>query len=154
MERIKNQGSGQTGHGMSREGDRRGLPGYVRIIRYAVAVLSSLFGLFVVVQIFFAGLAIFVDASNWSLHSSFVQSFSFLPIVLILLAFLGRLPWAICWQSIGLFVMIAVQYMTVHMGSELSYLSALHPVVALGLFWTSYAMAKQSWKLVKKSVNG
>jgi putative tricarboxylic transport membrane protein len=130
----------------SKESKREEQPGYVRIIRYIFAVLASLFVVFVTVQVFFAGLATFVDVGNWSLHKSFVRFFAMMPVVLIVLAFAGRLSRAARWQSFGLFVMIILQFITVNFAANISYLSALHPVIALGLFWTSYVLMRKAWK--------
>jgi hypothetical protein len=130
----------------SKESQRQEPSGAVRVIRYIFAVLASIFAVFVILQVFFAGLAIFVDASNWVLHTNLVRFFALLPVVLTVLAFAGRLPRAARWQSFGLFLMIVIQFLTAGMAAAIPYLSALHPVVALGLFWTSYALAKQSWR--------
>lgn len=120
----------------------------IRAVRIVFAVLASIFAAFVVVQVFFAGLATFVDAKNWGLHVQLVRYFSLLPLLLLILSFVGRLPASVRWQSLALLVMIILQFMTANMAAAVPYLSAVHPVIALGLFWTSFTLTKRSWKLI------
>jgi hypothetical protein len=56
-----------------------------------------------------------------------VHWFQYAPILMIILAVVGKLLTIIRWQSVGLVILIIpVQYVTVHIPS----LGALHPVIA------------------------
>lgn len=60
-----------------------------------------------------------------------------------LLGFLGRLPRRIIWGSLGLYALIFIQYATAN-----GIVPALHPVIALGLFWGSLILARKSLQAV------
>ncbi|HEY0828049.1 MAG TPA: DUF6220 domain-containing protein, partial [Bacilli bacterium] len=105
----------------------------VRYSRIVYVIIAAIFTVCVLIQTFFAGIATFVDAGDWDLHRDFVPYFQFLPIVMLLLAFLGRLPAVMRWQSGGLFLLIALQFITAHMGDispDIQVTAALHPVIA------------------------
>ncbi|ULL20021.1 hypothetical protein DVH26_29785 [Paenibacillus sp. H1-7] len=87
-------------------------------------------------QVFFAGLALFVDSSNWVTHISFARYFSFLPLIMAVLAWRARLTSKTIWRCIGLFGMIIGMFLTAIFSSRIGGLSALHPVIALMLFWS------------------
>ncbi len=114
-------------------------------IRYTGVVFSLLawiFAICIVVQVFIAGMAIFDDPVNWVKHESFVHVFEFIPMLMFVLGFFIRLPWWITWGSLGLYALIFGQYATANLGM------ALHPVVALILFWGSLAVARRSSRIV------
>lgn len=115
----------------------------VKYARYIFIILSWVFVICVVAQVFIAGLATFLDPSNWRTHTNFIHIFEFLPVIMFLLSFPVRLPKTIRWQSLGLFGLIFLQYATAHLGS-VWVLAALHPVIALVLFWGSISVAKKS----------
>ncbi|MBD0384033.1 hypothetical protein ICC18_28675 [Paenibacillus sp. WST5] len=88
-------------------------------------------------QVFFAGLALFVDSTNWATHISFARYFGFLPLIMAVLAWIGRLPSKTILRSVGLFGMIIGMFLTAIFSARIGGLSALHPVIALMLFWSS-----------------
>lgn len=94
----------------------------------------------IVIQTFLAGLAVFTDASHWNNHKVFVHIFEFIPIVMLITAFIGKLPKVLRWQSLALFLLTYSQYFT----ANLPQAGALHPVIALVLFWLSVKVAKQA----------
>ncbi|WP_430790660.1 DUF6220 domain-containing protein [Virgibacillus flavescens] len=89
-------------------------------------------------------MAIFIDSSKWSLHTSFVTYIEFIPVIMLILASAGNLPKSLRWQCVGLYLMIAIQYVTVELTSAFPYLAAMHPLVAMILFWRSLVMARLS----------
>jgi hypothetical protein len=105
--------------------------------------IVRIFALGIVVQVFLAGLAIFVDSANWAAHSSFPRYFAFLPIIMIVLTFFTKLPVSVrikCFQLIG---MIILMFLTAVLSSKIGILSALHPVIAIMLFMTSTSIVNQ-----------
>jgi hypothetical protein len=110
----------------------------------ALLWLARVFAVCILLQVFLAGLAVFVDAVYWESHSSFVHFFSFLPIVMILLSFIARLPVSIRMQSIRLFGLIIAEFITAVLSSKIGFLSALHPVIALVMFISAMSLAKQA----------
>jgi hypothetical protein len=106
--------------------------------------LARVFAVCIVVQLFLAGLAVFVGAGHWASHRNFAHYITFLPIVMILLSFIARLPVSIRLQSIRLFGLIIAEYITAVLSSKIGFLSALHPVIALVLFLSAMSIAKQA----------
>ena len=72
---------------------------------------------------------------HFAKHVGFVHIFEYLPLLMLVLAFAGRLSPKLRWMTAGLFALIAVQYMTA---------DARHYGVALGRF-TRRCTRSQRW---------
>jgi putative tricarboxylic transport membrane protein len=118
--------------GMSRPG-RRATP--ARATWYAFLGLAIVFALCVAVQVFIAGLATFVTPSHWAQHTMFVHIFEFVPLLMLVVSAAGRLPARLRWLSAALFLLVFAQYMTANLRGLAPLVAALHPVVALAIFW-------------------
>ncbi|MDF2964105.1 MAG: putative rane protein [Paenibacillus sp.] len=94
----------------------------------------------IVIQTFIAGLAVFNGPSHWSNHRIFVHMFEFLPLIMLVFSFIGKLPQALRWQSAGLFILIFAQYFTANFAGA----GAVHPVIATVLFWLSVIVARRA----------
>ncbi|MBD2871394.1 DUF6220 domain-containing protein [Paenibacillus arenilitoris] len=121
----------------------------VRLARIAYVAFAWLFTASIAVQVLIAGMALFVDSDSWASHASFARYFSFLPLLMALLAWIARMPKKVIWRSIGLFGMILGMFITAILSSRIGALSALHPVIALLLFWGSTVILRSSSKSVK-----
>ncbi|QED45981.1 DUF6220 domain-containing protein [Cytobacillus dafuensis] len=95
----------------------------------------------IVAQVYLAGMAIFEDPVNWGRHRIFVHMFEYISILMFFLGFIGRLPWKMIWGSFGMFALCNIQYYTAH-----GIAGALHPVLALVLFWVSFTLAWSSYR--------
>ena len=96
------------------------------------------------IQVFFAGMYVFVGASNIELHRNMAHVIGLLTFLLIVAVFVGRVPEKrLVFGVLGLLV---VQGMLVHMGQwfGLWTIAALHPVNALVLTYASLVLAKRS----------
>ncbi|TCZ80790.1 hypothetical protein E0485_00400 [Paenibacillus albiflavus] len=100
----------------------------------------------IVMQVFIAGLATFLDASNWEVHKSFVQIFALAPLLMFLLTFVSGIKGFKRWVSLGLFALVVFQFLTMQVFSSTGVIAALHPVVALLLFWGSVITVKNDPK--------
>jgi hypothetical protein len=127
-----------------------GMTRRVQFARVAFVAFAVAFAICVTIQVFIAGLAVFVNPVHWARHRSFVHFFEFLPLVLLVLSLVGRLPRAMHWQSTGLFGLIFVQYFTANIGTILPWVAATHPVVALLLFWLSIRIVPKAWQLAAR----
>jgi hypothetical protein len=127
----------------------------IKFCKSGFALLSVLFVISVVVQVFLAGLAIFVNPIHWLKHTGFIHLFEFVPVLMLIVSFVGKLPrWAI-GQSAALFGVIFVMYFTANITPVIPWAAALHPVIAIGLFWMSLKIARAAWKLAfKPSLKG
>src|SRR5947199_205240 len=107
-----------------------------RVGRFAFALLGLFFAICLIVQVFLAGLAVFVNKDDWGPHTSFIHYFEMAPVLMFILSFVGRVPGRIRWNSLGLYIMILLQYVTAKAFSGV-WLAALHPVIAVLLFWST-----------------
>ena len=110
--------------------------------RYAYTLLAGAFAACVLVQTYIAGMAVFVDPANWSLHTTFVHVFEPLLLLLLAIAFLGRLSRPLKVAPLGLFVLVTVQYATAHLFGSL--VAAIHPVNAVAIFLAAAAATKRA----------
>ena len=101
------------------------------------------------IQVFFAGMFVFVGASNIELHRSMAHVIALLIGLLILATLVGRVPER--RLVFGVMGLLAIQGMLVHVNQwfGLSMIAALHPVNALVLTYTSVTLARRAsayWK--------
>lgn len=128
------------------------LSGHVRWARRGFVLLSGLFAICVVIQVFIAGMAVFVDPANWSLHTTFIHVFELLPFVMLVVAFIGRLPRTLKLLPVGLWVLIMVQYATASLFGSL--VAAIHPVNALVIFWLAVITTRRAWRTMSEPAGG
>ncbi|MFO7271339.1 DUF6220 domain-containing protein [Sphaerobacter thermophilus] len=114
--------------------------------RVAFRILAWLFVGCVLVQVLIAGLAIFDTPLRWSWHENFVHFFEYLPLILLVLAFTGRMPHRVRWLSFGAFALIGLQYAFIGMARDwnMPVIAALHPVNALLIFWVAVFLARSA----------
>jgi lysylphosphatidylglycerol synthetase-like protein (DUF2156 family) len=98
--------------------------------------LAVVFLLSVVVQVFLAGAGIFASASWLSSHGIFGHVLPVIPLLMLILGLVGRLPRTLNWLTVLLLVLVYIQpwfiYLARSVGTPL--LAALHPVNALAIF--------------------
>ncbi|AJY77705.1 hypothetical protein VN24_13250 [Paenibacillus beijingensis] len=109
----------------------------------AMKWMARTFALFIAAQVFLAGLAMFVD-SDWTAHANFARFFIIIPILMMLVSFIARLPVSYRVKSIQLLVMVILMFVTADLSSVIGFLSALHPVLSLAMFWITLAIARQA----------
>jgi hypothetical protein len=120
------------------------LPSQVRLARLGYALLASVFVACVAAQVFLAGLGVFAGPEYWVRHTSFVHLFGWLPLLMIPLAFVGRLPRGPRFLPAGLLGLIALQYASAY--SHETVVAALHPVNALAIFLVAIIVARRAWR--------
>ncbi len=121
---------------------------FVYSVRVLFVIVAYLLALCILIQVFWAGLSIFASATYWTFHKAFVVYFQFLPLLLILLAVLGRTRHALVWFSLVLQLQIVLQYVFVYL--PVTFVAALHPVNAVLLFWLTIYVARRATKLVQQ----
>ena len=115
----------------------------------AFPILAWAYVVALAVQVFFAGMYVFVGASNIELHRNMAHVIALLTGLLLLAVFVGRVPEK--RLVFGVLALLTVQGGLVHMGQwfGLWTIAALHPVNALVLTYASLTLAKRStayWK--------
>lgn len=112
---------------------------WVRWARVAYRILAWLLVTCVGVQIFLAGWGIW-NHSNWGPHSSFVHVFEGLPLLMLIAAFLGKLPVRLRWLTLLPIVQISLQYALAHIPNPM--VNAFHPVNGMLLSWLALYLAR------------
>ncbi|WP_408010433.1 DUF6220 domain-containing protein [Pseudalkalibacillus sp. A8] len=116
-----------------------------RTVRFIYALSAIVLVICIVLQVFIAGSALFANTGNWKIHADFVSYFEFIPLGMFLLSFIGKITGKRRWISLGMYLLIVIQYMTIHVFSDMGSIIALHPVVALLLFWGGIHLVKNSY---------
>lgn len=104
---------------------------------------SMLFTAGVLVQVYIAGMAVFVDPTRWESHVAFGNSLPIFLLFMFALAFLGSLPRTLKALPVGIFLLFVVQFTTAHRFGSL--VGAIHPVNALLIFWLSTVAVRRAW---------
>lgn len=122
--------------------------------RLAYAALAWVLVACVVIQVLLAGMGVFVSPARYSWHTGFVHVFEGLPILMVILSFSGRMPRRVSGLTVGMFVLIELQYLFIGLGESVNLnLAALHPVNALLIFWLSLVLARRGRRLWRERVN-
>ncbi|HEY8529826.1 MAG TPA: DUF6220 domain-containing protein [Paenibacillaceae bacterium] len=116
---------------------------HVKYSRWGFAACAWIFALLVAVQVFIAGLATFVDSAHWNTHTLFVRILEVFPLLMFILSFFGKVPAALRWLSLALILLIVLQYVTANM-SSVPEVGALHPVIAMIMFWLAVFTASRA----------
>ena len=111
--------------------------------RIAYLVMAAIFTACVVVQVFLAGLAVFVSPADWGPHTTFIHFFEPLPLLMLVVALVARLR-GLRWPALALIALISVQYVTVGWTQPRA-VAALHPVGAMFIFATAVALTWRTW---------
>lgn len=127
------------------------LTGRVRFARKAFFFLAVIYAVCVAIQVFFAGVATFVDPLKWQLHRNFVRVIEFIPIIMLVFGFMGRLSKSLRWQSAGLFLFIILMCATANIARSVPITGAFHPVVALAMFWLAIVIIRPAWRYAFKA---
>ena len=88
------------------------------------------------VQVFLAGLGVFAGGANFAAHRDFGYTLGLVPIALVVLALVGRLPRSLVLGSALLFGLLILQSVFVAFRSTAPALAALHPVNAFFIVLT------------------
>ena len=117
--------------------------------RIAFALVAWLFLIAIVIQVFLAGVGLFVPGVDmfqyhrqlgWLLHGG--------PLLVLLFAWAAGAGRRTIWLSVALLVLVAIQPFLPGMRVDSPFAAALHPVNALAIFWLSVAIARRSLSLV------
>jgi hypothetical protein len=124
-----------------------------RWIQMLYMIVAWLFPVAILVQVFFVGLSLFTEQDFWSIHITFGHSIALLPLLLVSLAYLGRLPSAakrLAWLVLGVYLIQAEVFAAIR--ADISLFAAFHPVLALVLFALALVIARHSRMMVRAVV--
>ena len=121
-----------------------------KISRVIYLVASSLFLVGVFLQVFLAGMVVVALQMGWSYHRDLGHSLALPLLVMLITAYLGRLPQAMKWITWLLFVVYIIQAdVLIFMRISLPVAAAFHPVLALVDCVLAVYLTYQAWELVR-----
>ena len=109
-----------------------------------------LFPAAILIQVFLVGLSLFTGQAYWSTHRDVGHSLAVLPLLLVILAYLGRLPRSeklLIWLLFGVYLVQAEVFAAIR--DSVPLLAAFHPVLALVLFALAILIALRSRTVVQ-----
>ena len=110
------------------------------ILAYLAAVLF---------QVFLAGMGLFGVERDFELHRNLGYLIHLSPIPLILVAAVARVGQRLLLWTGALFVVQGIQPLLPLLRTDVPWAAALHPVLALVVFWLGATIALQAWRLVR-----
>ncbi|HEY7524019.1 MAG TPA: DUF6220 domain-containing protein [Candidatus Limnocylindrales bacterium] len=117
----------------------------MRLARLAHAAIAWLLVAGLLVQVFLAGLGVFEGAARFATHREFGYLLSVIPIVLLILAAVGRLGRQQVALSALMFVLFLLQSVFVAQRATAPFVAALHPVNGFFILLLAIAAARSSW---------
>ncbi|MEH7353500.1 DUF6220 domain-containing protein [Neobacillus drentensis] len=118
--------------------------------RMVFKAMVRIFAICILIQVFLAGLALFWDSAQWASHTGFARLLIIGSILILVISFIARLPLSLQLRSAGLIGIIILIAVSAILPSGIGYLSALHPVLALMLFFGTVSLAKRTDALKKE----
>ncbi len=121
-------------------------------IRTAYSIIAWLYVVAILFQVLLIGLNLFAAEPTRSTHVGFGHFIGIFPILLIILAFVGRLPRSAKWLAglqFGLFVLQAEVFAAIR--GSVPLLAAFHPVLAMVVFAVAVLLASRAVALARIS---
>ena len=133
-------GTGARGGAITLSGAPAHRPG--RRTSFVVFAIASLLGVGVVVQLFFVGMALFVDSLYWWPHHTLGRAFGPAAVILFLLTLAFRQPPRIRWLAFAVVITVFVQGA---LAAIRGVAGALHPVNAILVSAAIAALVRETW---------
>jgi Family of unknown function (DUF6220) len=125
----------------------------VKWTRILYLIVAWLFPVAILIQVFLVGLSLFTGQADFSTHRDVGHTLAVLPLLLVILAYLGRLPRSeklLIWLLFGVYLVQAEVFAAIRDAVPL--LAAFHPVLALVLFALALIIARRSRTVVRTGV--
>jgi hypothetical protein len=126
----------------------------LKFSRYAYAAAARLVVIGILTQVFLIGLSLLGRQPSWQAHVGLGHGLAGLVLLMIVLAYTGWLPRrmkSLTWLALAIYVLLADVVIFMRASSPL--VAALHPVLAVLLFWVSGHLALHAWRLVREPAN-
>lgn len=118
--------------------------------RIGYVIFAWLFMLGVVIQVLLVGLSLLGQMPLWDLHRDMGHTVGIALLPMLILAYVGRFPRAVkrqTWLLLGLYIVQAEVFATIR--ATLPLPAALHPVLAMLLFWLGVSVAQRAGALIR-----
>ncbi len=123
----------------------------VRTCRYAYAAVVWLFVAGILTQVFLIGLTFIGGRPSLQSHIGLGHGLAIAPLLMVLLAYVGRLPRPMklfTWIAFVVYVLLAD--VVIFLRGSAPIIAALHPVLAVLLFGAAVFLAIRTWQLVRE----
>ena len=104
----------------------------------------------VLYQVFLAGMGLFGAERDFELHRNLGYLIHLSPIPLIILAAIARVGRRTLLWTAALLVVQGIQPLLPMLRGDMPWAAALHPVLALVVFWLGISIGLQAWQLVRE----
>ena len=120
-------------------------------IHMLYVVLAWVFVLCIAIQVFLAGLSVFIGSSWWTIHIRTGYLFFLLPVLLLPIGLAGRLSRSLVLLNALLIALYVLQWSLVQFSWMLAFplLGAFHPVNAMLMFLTAVLLAIRAQRWVQ-----
>ena len=118
-------------------------------VRYAFLGLVWLYLAGIVVQTFLAGTALFSPGGDFELHRTLGYILHLVPILLLIVAAVGRVGREILLWTAALLIVQGIQPLLPMLRADMPLVAALHPVLVLAIFWLGVTLGLKAWRLVR-----
>lgn len=117
------------------------------IVRTIHMVIAWLLVVGVVVQVWLAGRGVFDTAAGFAPHVQLGYTIGLVPLVLLVLGFVGGMGRRVAILAIALFALGLVQSILVVQRASNPSIAALHPVNGFLILLLAIVLARDSWQL-------
>ncbi len=120
--------------------------------RIGFAGLAWLFVILLLIQVLLAGLSLLASIPMWAAHRDLGHMVMVLPLGMLILAYVGNASYALrrnAWLTLGVYAVQAELFAVIRATMPLP--AALHPVLALVLFWLAVNVAQLASAEVRRS---
>jgi Zn-dependent protease with chaperone function len=118
--------------------------------RYLYLALVWLYVAGIVVQVFLAGMGLFGAQRDFEPHIGLGWLLHLVPILLLIVAAVARVGSRLLWWNTALLVVQFVQPILALARHDVPVVAALHPVLALIIFWLAVTIGLMAWRLVRQ----
>ena len=121
-----------------------------KVSRIVYLAASTLFLVGVSLQVFLAGMVVVALRTGWGNHRDLGHALALPLLIMLVTAYLGRLPSKMKWMTwllLGVYIIQAD--VIIFMRASYPYVSAFHPVLALVDFGLGAFLVYQAWNLVR-----
>ena len=104
----------------------------------------------ILVQVFLAGTGLFSAQRDFEPHIGLGWILHLVPVLLIIAAAVARVGARLLWWSAALLVVQFIQPILPALRTDLPWAAALHPVLAVIIFWLAASIGLQAWRLLRQ----
>jgi len=123
----------------------------IRVSHYVYAAAAWLFVVGILTQVFLVGLSLLGGQPSWQTHIGLGHGLSIVGLLMVVLAYLGRLPPPMkpfTWLNFAIYILMAD--VVIFMRASAPLVAALHPVLAVLLFGVAGFLAIRAWRMVRE----